>query len=133
MAIEISQIYPLLQAKAGPILLVVSAATALLIAKAVYRLFFHPLAGVPGPRLAAITDWWSYYYEMKGILPWTMKKLQERHGWPPIIRVGPNRVVIHDPSQYEKIYRVCSKFMNDKTLYHYFPSASDGATTTTAT
>lgn len=131
MALKIGHMY--FEARADIVLVLVSAAAAFLISNAIYRLFFHPLAGVPGPNLAAITYWWSYYYELKGILPWKVKELQERHGWPPVIRVGPNRVAIHEPSQYEKIYRVGSKFMKDPTLYHYFPSASDGATTTTST
>lgn len=97
-----------------------------------YRLWFHPLAGVPGPRLAAITNWWAYYYELRGVLPEKVKALQKSHGWPAVIRVGPNRVVIHDPRKYDVIYRVGSKFLKDPSFYEFFPNTYSGQTTTTS-
>jgi hypothetical protein len=66
---------------------------------AIYRLFFHPLASIPGPKPAAVTWWYDTYYdcfyEGGGRLPWKTKELHERYG--PIIRVTPNEVHIADP------------------------------------
>jgi cytochrome P450 len=62
-----------------------------------YRLYLHPLASVPGPRLAAVSTIYEAYYDLvrKGQLPWQLKKLHERYG--PIVRIGPSEVHIHDP------------------------------------
>ena len=34
----------------------------------IHRLFLHPLAKVPGPKLAALTSWHEFYYDcIKGV------------------------------------------------------------------
>jgi len=40
-------------------------------AKIIYNLFFHPLAGHPGPFLARISPWPNFYHAVKG----------DRHIW----------------------------------------------------
>ena len=45
---------------------------------AIYRLFFHPLSGFPGPRLARITTLYKTYYEVvKG--GELLQKIRELH------------------------------------------------------
>ena len=57
------------------------------ISLAVYRLVLSPLAGVPGPRLAALTHWYECYYDV--ILPgkyvFRIKEMHEQYGQVPPI------------------------------------------------
>ena len=50
----------------------------------VYRLIFHPLAKFPGPRLAAITFKYEYYYDgiKKGQYTRRIGELHEKYGTP---------------------------------------------------
>ena len=52
------------------------------IAKAVYNLYFHPLAKYPGPGFAAASDWWQVYIEVlaAGSLSTELWKLHEQYG-----------------------------------------------------
>lgn len=50
----------------------------------IYRIFFHPLAGVPGPKLAAATQCYEMYFDLihKARMPWQIKKLHDIYGMP---------------------------------------------------
>lgn len=50
-----------IQAKLG---IVLAFSVTYLVALAVYRLYFSPLAKFPGPKLAALTGWVEAYYEI---------------------------------------------------------------------
>lgn len=49
---------------------------------AVYRLYFSPLASFPGPRLAALTLWYEYYYDgiKGGQYTFKLKELHQQYG-----------------------------------------------------
>lgn len=49
---------------------------------AIYRLFFHPLSRFPGPRLAALTRWYEFYYDVvkPGQFIWKIESLHEKYG-----------------------------------------------------
>ncbi|OAG02462.1 cytochrome P450 [Paraphaeosphaeria sporulosa] len=69
-----------------------------------YRLFLHPLAKFPGPRLAAITPWYEAYYEIirNGQYSKKISQLHDQYG--PIVRVTPGELHIRDSRFFESVY-----------------------------
>lgn len=49
---------------------------------AINRLFFSPLAGFPGPKIAALTDWYEFYYDFfrHGKYIFEIEKMHEKYG-----------------------------------------------------
>lgn len=48
----------------------------------VYRLYAHPLAGFPGPKLAAATFLYEFYYDVikGGMYIWEVERMHEKYG-----------------------------------------------------
>lgn len=53
-----------------------------LIATAIYNVWFHPLAGFPGPKIAVIGPWYEFYYDVikDGRYLWQIEKMHEKYG-----------------------------------------------------
>ena len=66
--------------RAGGIFLGISALYVL--GLVVHRLFFSPIAGFPGPKLAAITTWYELYYDAvhKGKYLFEIEKMHDKYG-----------------------------------------------------
>ncbi|PQE18724.1 cytochrome P450 protein [Rutstroemia sp. NJR-2017a BBW] len=81
----------------------------------IYRLYFSPLAGFPGPKLTAATEWYEIYYNVvKGGK--FFRKIPEWHEkYGPIVRINPTELHISDPEYYETIYTTDRR---DKLLLH---------------
>ncbi|KAF7924918.1 uncharacterized protein EAE98_007006 [Botrytis deweyae] len=72
---------------------------------AFYRLFLHPLAQFPGPKLAAITRYYEAYYDIvqNGQYKFKIAEMHKKYG--PIIRISPYELHVIDPAFFEKLYR----------------------------
>ena len=55
---------------------------AYLIGVIVKRLYFSPIAKFPGPKLAAATFWYEFYFDVvqSGTYTWQIQKMHEEYG-----------------------------------------------------
>jgi hypothetical protein len=61
---------------------VVALVVALLVYKIISSLVLHPLASIPGPKYAAITHYYQFYYDVikRGRFPWELRRLHQVYG-----------------------------------------------------
>lgn len=50
--------------------------------KAIYRLYFHPLSHIPGPKLAACSHLYEFYYNviLSGKFLFEMERMHQKYG-----------------------------------------------------
>lgn len=55
---------------------------AYILLRSIYRLYFHPLRKIPGPKLAAITYAYEFYYNVikRGMYIWEIERLHQVYG-----------------------------------------------------
>lgn len=89
----------------------------------VSRIFLSPLRHIPGPRLAALTSWYEFYYDaiQQGKFVWKIKDLHSQYGSifltilrgsnvlmvlleGPIVRITPWEIHINDVEFLDDIY-----------------------------
>lgn len=53
-----------------------------LLGGAFYRLYWSPLAKIPGPKLAALTLWYEFYYDVikRGRYTFEIGKMHQKYG-----------------------------------------------------
>ncbi|KAF5021491.1 hypothetical protein F66182_6465 [Fusarium sp. NRRL 66182] len=73
-----------------------------LLAAAVYRLYFHPLARYPGPFWARISGFPAYYHTLSKNRQIWFWQLQQRYGTS--VRISPNSVLINTPTGLRTIF-----------------------------
>ncbi|KAL5342203.1 cytochrome P450 [Aspergillus crustosus] len=104
-----------------------------LVALSTYRLYFHPLRHIPGPKLAAISHGYEFYFNVikGGLFIWEVERMHKVYG--PIVRINPREVHIQDPTYYEEIYASSHRKRNkDSILMRKFGLEGSGFSTVDA-
>lgn len=69
---------------------------------AIYRIYFHPLAKHPGPKLAAATRLWWTWHQLRGKFPLTVHALHLKYG--EIVRIAPSELSFTGADAWKEIY-----------------------------
>lgn len=88
------------------------------------RLWLSPIARVPGPKLAALTYLYEFYFDgiSQGRYLWKIEQLHRQYG--PIVRVNPREVHINDIAFYDQIYANGPQHPRDKLRWMAFHDES---------
>ncbi|KAF1835134.1 benzoate 4-monooxygenase cytochrome P450 [Decorospora gaudefroyi] len=78
--------------------------TAYWLGKAIYNLYFHPLAKFPGPRWAAASYLAEFYYDVLCGGQYFKKVIQMHERYGPLVRINPHELSFDDPIFYDKVY-----------------------------
>ncbi|KAI0142808.1 cytochrome P450 [Xylariaceae sp. FL1272] len=70
--------------------------------RVIFLLYFHPLAGFPGPRLAAISNVWYAYHWLSGRYAWATEQVLRKYG--DVVRIAPNELLFFTPEAFMDIY-----------------------------
>lgn len=78
---------------------------ALGVVQSFYQLAFHPLAKFPGPKFAALSRLYEFYYHIIVGGGWEdqIRYIHTSYN-SPIVRIGPNEVHVNDPEYYDSIF-----------------------------
>ncbi|POS68879.1 hypothetical protein DHEL01_v212727, partial [Diaporthe helianthi] len=69
----------------------------------IYRLCFHPLSKIPGPKLLAVTDLPYLYQEhVQGSWPRRVTELHRRYG--NVVRISPERIAVDGSIAWSQVY-----------------------------
>ncbi|QDS67654.1 hypothetical protein FKW77_004780 [Venturia effusa] len=75
-----------------------------IVALSIHRLYWSPISQFPGPKAAALTFWYEFYFDvyLQGKYAWKIQELHQRYG--PIVRINPEELHIDDAGFYDQIY-----------------------------
>ncbi|KAE8840611.1 hypothetical protein PTNB85_04010 [Pyrenophora teres f. teres] len=84
--------------------------------KAVYNLYFHPLAKFPGPRWVAASYLAEFYYDIVRGGQYFKKIIEMHEKYGPIVRITPHELSLNDPFFYDKVFSSSAQ-KRDKDRY----------------
>ncbi|OBR07631.1 Cytochrome p450 [Colletotrichum higginsianum IMI 349063] len=87
--------------------------------RAIYLLYFHPLASFPGPRRAALSTWWLYSQSKSGRAEEIFEELHKKYNTR-ALRIAPNEIHITDSALYHTIYSQRHTFTKQAHFYSAF-------------
>ncbi|KAJ4361505.1 hypothetical protein N0V95_001842 [Ascochyta clinopodiicola] len=95
-----------------------------------YRIYLHPLSKYPGPKLAAGTQWYEFYFDVlkRGRFAWEIKRMHEKYG--PVVRINPHEIHVSEPDFYDELYAGPTKRRN-KYNWAYDLAMVEGSAWTT--
>ena len=88
------------------------------ISNAIYNLYLSPISKIPGPKLAAATWWYEYYYDVVNYGKYVFKVMDMHKEYGPIVRISPYEVHISDPDFYDTLYASSSTNRKDRWTFY---------------
>ncbi|KAF1948662.1 putative cytochrome P450 [Byssothecium circinans] len=75
----------------------------------IWRIYLSPLSKFPGPKIAAATLWYEFYFDIvkEGKYIWEIEHMHKVYG--PVVRISPFELHINDPDFYDEIYTSASR------------------------
>lgn len=96
------------------------------VCRCIYNVFWHPLSGVPGPKIHAASQLPYIYHLTRGEWPRRIQKLHATYG--PAVRIGPNDVSFLSADAWRQIYSLKTggeaTFDKDRRIYPEPPSGN---------
>lgn len=86
---------------------------------ALWRLYLSPIAHIPGPKLAALTLWYEFYYDVVLGGQYTFKIIELHKQYGPIIRISPWELHVGDPDFYSVLYATSASGQK-RNKYNWF-------------
>lgn len=104
---------------------------AYLVSLFIARLYFSPIARFPGPRLAAVSYFYEFYYDFicRGQYEFKIEYLHEKYG--PVIRINPGELHVSDPDFYSQVFVSSSVRKSSRPVSHRNAAPSRESTNTT--
>ncbi|KAK4212172.1 cytochrome P450 [Rhypophila decipiens] len=98
--------------------------------RAIYLIYFSPLAAFPGSPWAALGEYWEAWHNIgskagkRGQTLFLLEKMHRDPKYGSAIRLGPNEVHIYDPRYFHTLYSLNTQFYKDPSMHKVFGAPS---------